>query len=111
MSGEAQDQRPVDSRGRPEVTGSRLVRNSLVNALGTASGMIVTLLLTPFMLDHLHVDGFGVWALAVTLTVSGYLALTDLGLQQASGRFMSDARRDGDTRGLNEVFSTTLAVF
>jgi O-antigen/teichoic acid export membrane protein len=94
----------------PGVTGSGLVRNTLVNGLGTASNMIVAILLTPFMLDRLGVDMFGVWALALTLTVSGYLSLTDLGLQQAAVRFMADARRDGDTAALGGLFSTTLAI-
>ena len=110
-SGDSQPDRQMASPPhRRGVSASSLVRNTLVNGLGTASTMIVAILLTPFMLDRLGADMFGVWALALTLTVSGYLALTDLGLQQASVRFMTDARRDGDTAALTDVFSTTLAI-
>jgi O-antigen/teichoic acid export membrane protein len=72
----------------------------------------VTILLTPFMLHRLGASSFGIWALALTLTVgTGYLSLTDLGLQQAAVRFMADARREGDNAALTGLFSTTLAIF
>ena len=94
------------------VTGTRLVRNTLFNASGIVSGMVVTLLLTPFMLHRLGGESFGIWALALTLTASaGYLSLTDLGLQQAAVRFMTDARREGDSEALASLFSATLVVF
>jgi len=98
--------------GRPAVTGARLVRNTFVNALGIGSGMVITIVLTPFMLDRLGASMFGVWALALTLTISaGYLTLTDLGLQQAAVRFMADARRKGDDDAIAGIFSATLFIF
>ena len=92
--------------------GGRLIRNTAINGLATVSGLIVTLLLTPLMLDRLGSDAFGVWALALTLTVSaGYLTLTDLGLQQAATRFMADARRRADPAAVGAIFTLTLAIF
>lgn len=104
---------PTSSRpAQAVVSGARIVRNTFVNALGTGAGMIVTLLLTPFMLHRLGASMFGVWALALTLTMgAGYLSLTDLGLQQAAVRFMADARRTEDGKALAGIFSTTLFIF
>jgi O-antigen/teichoic acid export membrane protein len=95
----------------PAVTGARIIRNTLVNGVATFSGMAVTVVLTPLMLDRLGPSSFGVWALALTLTVaSGYLSLTDLGLQQASVRFLADARREADTDAVGAIFSATLVI-
>ena len=95
-----------------EVTGRRLVRNTLVNALGNASGAVVTIALTPFLLHHLGPASYGVWLLALTLTFSnGYLALADLGLSEASVRFIAEARATNDTDTINSIASTTTAVF
>src|SRR2546430_164291 len=94
------------------VSAARIVRNTLINAVATVGGMAITILLTPFMLRHLGTTSFGIWALALTLTVAtGYLSLTDLGLQQAAVRFLADARREADRAALISIFSTTLAIF
>ena len=94
------------------VSGARLVRNSAINGIAITGGMVVTILLTPYMLDRLGSVSFGIWALAITLTATaGYLSLTDLGLQQASVRFMADARRGRDPAQLTGIFSTTVAIF
>jgi O-antigen/teichoic acid export membrane protein len=107
--GEAPQQKlPRTSR----VTSAGLVRSTFINGLSMLTGVGVTILLTPFMLHRLGASSFGIWALALSLTVgTGYLSLTDLGLQQAAVRFMADARRDDDHAELTGLFSTTLAIF
>jgi O-antigen/teichoic acid export membrane protein len=105
---------PVESAlpAPQRVTGTALVRSTLINAAATVGGMAIALALTPFMLGRLGSSSFGVWALALTLTVgTGYLSLTDLGLQQAAVRFIADARREDDDAAIAAIFSTTLAIF
>jgi O-antigen/teichoic acid export membrane protein len=104
----------VDAVGGPadQVSGAKLLRNTAINGLAIIGGLVVTLVLTPFMLYRLGADAFGVWALALTLTFSaGYLTLADLGLQQAAVRFIADARRRSEPAVITSVFSTTLAIF
>lgn len=104
-------ERPALSSPAPAVTGQRLVRNGLVNLLASVGGLAISFLLVPVMVDGLGTEEFGVWALALTFTVaSGYLTLTDLGLQQSAVRLMADARRVGDEVALRELFSTALAA-
>lgn len=101
------------SRGKlEEGSAGLLMRNTVVSAVGAMSGILVTLLLTPFMIHRLGADAYAVWVLALTLTVAaGYFSLTDIGAQQAACRFIADARRLGDRAEENRVYSTTFALF
>jgi O-antigen/teichoic acid export membrane protein len=95
-----------------EVTGGRLLRNTLVNGLANVSGALVTLALTPFLLHRLGTAQYGVWLLALTLTFSnGYVALADLGLPEAAVRFIAKARAQRDVETISEIASTVTVVF
>jgi O-antigen/teichoic acid export membrane protein len=95
-----------------EGSGALVVRNTLVNGLGTLSGVILALVLTPFLIDSLGTDGFGVWALALSLSfLGGYASLTDLGIETSAARYVAEARADGDTVAASEIASTTMAFF
>jgi O-antigen/teichoic acid export membrane protein len=103
---------PADQPPPSEVTGGRLLRNTFVNGVASVSGAVVTLALTPFLLDRLGPAQYGVWLLALTLTFSsGYAALADLGLPEAAVRFIAEARASNDTLTINEIVSTVTAVF
>jgi O-antigen/teichoic acid export membrane protein len=89
----------------------RLVRNTLVNGLGSVIGILVGLMLTPFMIDRLGLTAYGVWSLALTLTFSGgYGALADLGVEAATVRFVAEATAEDDLDAVSRTVSTTLLV-
>jgi O-antigen/teichoic acid export membrane protein len=89
----------------------RLVRNTLVNGLGSFFGILVGLVLTPFLIDRLGLSAYGVWSLALTLTFSGgYAALADLGVEGATVRYVAEASAEGDARAISETVSSTLLL-
>jgi O-antigen/teichoic acid export membrane protein len=95
-----------------EVSGRRLVKNTSVNAAAGVVSALLTIGLTPFLLHRLGASDYGIWLLATTLTLgSGYLAVADLGLPEATVKFIADARARGDTEGVNHVVSTTVVLF
>lgn len=95
-----------------EGSAALLVRNTLAGGIGSFASVLAPILLTPVMIDRLGPEAFGIWILATSLTLSaGYLSLADLGVQQAAVRFIADARREGDAVRVNEVYSTTFALF
>jgi O-antigen/teichoic acid export membrane protein len=95
-----------------EGSGALVVRNTLANGLGTLSGVLLALVLTPFLIDHLGTDGFGVWALALSLSfLGGYASLTDLGVETSAARYVAEARADDDAVAVSETASTTMAFF
>jgi O-antigen/teichoic acid export membrane protein len=95
-----------------EGSAARLVRNTLANGAGQVAGVLITLLLTPFLISDLGVEGFGIWALALSLSfLGGYASLTDVGIEVAIARYIAEARSDGDFDAANEVASTGMAFF
>jgi O-antigen/teichoic acid export membrane protein len=90
---------------------ARLVRNTLVNGLGSVVAILVGLVLAPFMISRLGLAAYGVWSLALTLTFSGgYGALADLGVEAATVRFVAEATAEDDLDAVNRTVSTTLLV-
>jgi O-antigen/teichoic acid export membrane protein len=88
------------------------VRNTLVNGIGSAAGILVGLALTPFLIHRLGLEAYGVWALALTLTFAGgYAALSELGIEGATVRYVAEATADRDLPALNRAVCTSLGVF
>jgi O-antigen/teichoic acid export membrane protein len=95
-----------------EGSAARLVRNTLANGAGQIAGVFIALLLTPFLISDLGLEGFGIWALALSLSfLGGYASLTDIGIEVAIARYIAEARSDGDFEAANEVASTGMAFF
>ena len=94
------------------VAATKLVRSTLANGVGSVVAILVGLLLTPFLIHHLGLTTYGVWALALTLTFAGgYAALSELGIEGATVRYVAEASGDKDMDALNRIVSTSLAVF
>jgi stage V sporulation protein B len=95
-----------------EGSAARLVRNTLANGASSVFGVLVALVLTPFMIHELGAEAYGVYTLALTLSfLGGYATFTDLGIEAATARFVAEARADGDDELVNRLASTTLAFF
>ncbi len=91
---------------------AKLVRNTLANGVGSVARILIGLLLTPFLIDRLGLQAYGVFALALTLTfASGYASLSELGIEGATVRYVAEALADHDMRAVNRTVSTSLAVF
>jgi O-antigen/teichoic acid export membrane protein len=76
---------------------TRLFRNTAANYVGRFTAFAVAFFLMPFVINSLGDTDYGVWTLV--LSVSGYLALLDLGLAQALAKYTAEyaARRDETT--------------
>jgi O-antigen/teichoic acid export membrane protein len=91
---------------------AKLVRNTLANGIGSVIGVLIGLVLTPLLIHHLGLAGYGVWALALTLTFAGgYASISELGIEGATVRYVAEAYADHDLEALNRTVSTSLAVF
>lgn len=94
------------------VSGRRLVRNTVANAVGSGTVAVLAVVMTPFFLRRLGPAEYGIWLLALSLTFSnGYLGLADLGLQQAGVRLIAEARSRRDLEIVNELVSTMMGMF
>lgn len=86
----------------------RLLRNITANWLGFAVQVVITLLLTPFVLQSLGEARYGVWVLIIGLT--GYYGLLDLGLRASLTQRLSRQLAVGDVAGLNQTASIGLTL-
>ncbi len=91
---------------------AKLVRNTLANGIGSLVGILVGLVLTPFLIHRLGLEAYGVWALALTLTFAGgYASVSELGIEGATVRYVAESSADQDLAALNRSVCTSLAVF
>lgn len=96
---------PSDSPGQKSV----LARNTLANYGGTIFGFLYGVFLTPFMIRTLGNTLYGTWT--VVMSISGYLALLDLGLGSALSKYAAEYEQRGETDAVNQLTSTLLFTF
>lgn len=86
----------------------RLTTNALANYAGQLTTLVVGIALTPVVIAHLGVDGYGIWVLA--LAVQGLGGVLDLGVSPGVIRFVAHHRAREDTDAVNRVVSTSLVL-
>lgn len=68
-----------------------------------------TYVITPFVIQSLGRDGYGVWTLITALT--GYLSLFALGVPMASVRFLAQHAAERDTARLNQIIGSCAGLY
>jgi len=87
----------------------RIVCNTLFNFIGRFWAMFLGLVLAPFFVAKLGIAGYGLWSLILVIT--NYLFTWDLGLGNASVRYIAHFYARRDYRSLNAVMSTSLLLY
>lgn len=81
-----------------------VARNILSNWTGYAVNALVTLLLTPYVLQQLGDTRYGIWVL--TFSVIGYYGMLDLGFRAGVNQYITRYINLGDYQRVNECAST-----
>ena len=71
--------------------------------------MAATYVLTPFIIESLGREGYGVWTLITALT--GYLSLFALGVPMASVRFLAQHVAERDVAKINQVIGSCAGLY
>jgi O-antigen/teichoic acid export membrane protein len=87
----------------------RIAHNSLFNMLGRLAAYLVQFLLTPYVIGHIGIDAYGVWALVLTL--SGYVGLLDLGISAAAMKYYAKYRATESREAINALVTTGLVFY
>ena len=87
----------------------KIIRNTIFNAIGRFWGIIVALFLTPYIIGHIGIDRFGIWAIVGVLT--GYLSLLDLGIGTAFVKFVSEHYTKKDYKSINQIVNTGIVFY
>ena len=85
-----------------------IARSAVLNWFATASTLLVSYFLAPFLIHRLGNIEYGIWVLALSTT--GYLYLLDLGLRSSVLRFVSRAHAAGDHDEASRIVSAVLWV-
>jgi len=72
-------------------------------------GMIAVFCLTPFILQRIGIEDFGLWSLC--LAVTGVLGILDLGFSTAAVKYVAECAGNGEHEARNEALSTLLLVY
>lgn len=80
---------------------SPLRRNAIASLAGRVATAVLWVVATPFVLDRLGPERFGIWALFFAFTA--YLTAFDLGIGNAMARFIAVERAEGDRRALQRT--------
>jgi O-antigen/teichoic acid export membrane protein len=86
-----------------------LLLNAAWNWLGFATAMVVAFIVCPIYVRSLGDERYGIWSL-VEATVA-YFALLDLGIGASIVRYVAKFEAIDDRDRLNQIFSTTCAIF
>jgi O-antigen/teichoic acid export membrane protein len=71
--------------------------------------LVAVVFLTPYILDTVGLDSFGLWSLCLALT--GVLGLLDMGFSTAAVKFVAECAGSGETEARNEALTTLVAVY
>ncbi|MBI4834624.1 MAG: oligosaccharide flippase family protein [Planctomycetes bacterium] len=87
----------------------KVFRNTVYNLIGQFWGMLVMLGLTPYIINRIGVERFGVWAIVGVLT--GYFGLLDFGIRSSFIKYISEyyARKEDDK--INQVVNTGFVFY
>lgn len=92
----------------PSSRTARVVLNTAGNYGRFALNVAIWLILTPYIIDKLGKEAFGLWSLI--FSVVGFLGLMDMGFGTGVVKFTAQSKGAGDTDGRNRIVSTIGAV-
>jgi len=89
--------------------GHKVVKNTVYNAAGRLWGILIAFLLTPYIINKLGVERYGVWAVVGVLT--GYFGLLDFGIGTSFVKYISEFYAKKDFKKINQIASTGIAFY
>lgn len=88
---------------------NQLISSAAFKLLERFTFIVISLLLTPFLINNLGIEGFGFWILI--LSILGWFNVIDLGFPAAVQRNIIFALESNDEHKLNVVFATSVVLF
>jgi O-antigen/teichoic acid export membrane protein len=92
-----------------EGIGKKIIRNTIYNSIGRIWLMLVTLLLTPYILHKLGVQVFAVWSLV--FVVANYLGLLDFGIRTSFAKYIAEYHTKKDPDSINAVINCGIIFY
>lgn len=87
----------------------KIIRNTIFNAIGRVWGILVALVLTPYIIGHIGIERFGIWAIVGVLT--GYFGLLDFGIGTSFVKYISEFYTKKDYEKINHIINTGFVFY
>ncbi len=87
---------------------NKVFKNSLYNSGAWTTTVLISLLATPYIVNKLSLEGYGIYALLTGLV--GYYGLLDLGLGQGVIKFAAQYKAIGDDESISRSINAALWV-
>ncbi|MFH1507839.1 MAG: polysaccharide biosynthesis C-terminal domain-containing protein [Candidatus Omnitrophota bacterium] len=100
---------PVDGQIQKQPLSKRIIRNTLYNALGAGCLMLVSLILTPYIIKNIGIEKFGIWAIANVLIA--YFGFFDFSMSTPVVKYASEFHILSDSSKLNQLFNTAFVFY
>jgi len=85
------------------------IRGVAFSWVGRICSFAITFVVTPIVVHGLGKEGYGLWAIVMSMT--GYYMLADLGLRSATVKYVSQFAAVDDWESANKAVATSLAVY
>lgn len=82
----------------------KIIKNTVFNAIGRFWGMLVALVLTPYIIRHIGLERYGILALVGATT--GYFGLLDFGIGTSFVKYIAEFQANKDSGKINQVVVT-----
>ncbi len=86
-----------------------LISNAFWNIGPIIVAGLVAFVTVPVIVRHVGADDYGLYVLI--LTIGGFITLADMGLTEATVKYVAEYYSQGDTEGVNRVYGTTLLLY
>ena len=90
-------------------TAEKFVRNLFSNWAGMLFGLLISFVLSPYVVRKLGNTYYGVWNIVMDMT--GYLGLLEMGVRQSIIRYVAKYRGVNDTDSLNKITSSAFSIY
>lgn len=87
----------------------QFMRNMVTSWASMIITLAITFFFTPYLIDMLGKERYGIWSLAFSIVA--YLGLADLGMKQSVVRYISKYYAVNDWKQLNQVYSTSMKIY
>lgn len=88
---------------------NKTIGNALSGVVGFAWPILLALVCMPYIVHKLGNEAYGV--LALVTSVLGFFAFLDLGVTNASVKYMAEAYAQGDLEKINKIVGSSLVVY
>jgi O-antigen/teichoic acid export membrane protein len=88
---------------------AKIVRNTFSNIAGRFWGIAVAIFLTPYIIGHIGVERYGIWALVGVIT--GYFGLLDFGIGSSFVKYIAEFFARKERGRINSLINTGIIFY